>query len=142
MNTLAEITSTLVGTKYQLGQLSPDKGLDCFSLVYLYLEHKGYRLPKEYTGIRLDNYSQHFIDKPSYAKSVMESFISSVLEETHKPVAGDILLLNLRADKTIFLGIHAGNGMVVLCNEKYGVTVASLEYYRIRRAWKCQQQSQ
>lgn len=141
MNTFAEVASQFVGKPYKLGKAKV--GYDCFSLVYNYLRKRGIDLPTTFKDFTLTNYSAVFINNPDHAKEVMVEFMSTVLEETTNPVGGDILLLCLRGQPSAyFLAIDAGNGQALISTEEQGVTVISLEFYTIKRSWKCQQQSQ
>lgn len=132
---LAKITSRLIGTPYELGVM------DCFMQIVEYL--KAIEVAPdidEYQGITLKTYKDLFLQDFQKAKSIMvqlmDEYFTSI--EPKKAAPGDVALMKLRGNSSLpFLGIIAGNAIVIITTEDEGVTTYPLQYYKILRAWKC-----
>ena len=135
---LAKISSRFIGIPYELGKM------DCFMAVVRYLQEMG-RAPdiNEYQGITLETYAKVFLNDPERVKNIMVQLMDDYFSvvDSKKASPGDIALLKLRGSSTLpFLGIIAGNAIIIIATEQDGVTTYPLKHYKILRAWRCQGQ--
>jgi len=135
---LAKISSRFIGIPYELGRM------DCFMAVVRYLQEKGCAPNiNEYQGITLETYAEVFLNDPERAKNIMVQLMDDYFSviESKKAAPGDIALLKLRGNSAPpFLGIIAGNAIIIIATEQDGVTTYPLKHYKILRAWRCQRQ--
>ena len=130
---IADLTKNYIDKKYELGKV------DCFRLIYDYLEDK-IELPKEFNGLTLETYGGLFKENPEKAGLLMVAFLETYLNEIalSEITSGDIVVLNYNCGR-IFLGIVVANAKVLLVTIEKGVTVLPLKYYQIKRAFRCPQ---
>ena len=134
---LAKISAGYVGQEYDLGQM------DCFLLVYKYLQERGFCKQVKFKGWTLENYANRFVSDPEKAKEIMIEYVGIQLPSIHinRSVPGDILLLQLKKSNTApFLAIDGGNANFICATEDQGVTVLPMNFYTTLRAWTCQHQ--
>lgn len=128
---LATATAGLAGQPYELG------AMDCFRLIYAYLERRGVAMPQEFGGVTLATYPALFQADPGRAKALMVEFMDAVLPAIDPAMAGpgDVLLLQL-GPKPPFLAIEAGCGDVLAAAPECGAAKLPARPYRRVRGWR------
>lgn len=130
---LFDVTSKIVGRKYELGKC------DCFKVIADYV---GIPSTETYQGLSFENYADEFLKDPTVIEKAVQYLSERLTEIPHQlSVAGDILYMQYE-DRTPSFAIDAGNGKAVIVSEQRGVHTISKSHYKILRAYQCHKQSQ
>lgn len=131
---LSEITERLIARAYCGGSIDRSKGLDCFSLVYNYLQDRGVKVPRQYDGYDLQNYFKNWQINPVEAIRTALKFLGDYTDfvSPGREVAGDILFCMDDG----FFAIDAGNGYMLAMIENESQMTAK-NNYKIRMAFRC-----
>ena len=127
---MAELTSRLIGKKYNLGQH------DCLSVIIYFCDAWGITIPDEFEGYTRENYAELYNKDPEATKEVFIKFISALGKsiDPKRAAAGDFLITEYKKQKSIF--IHGGRGTGISAFTDKEIDVVSLKPYKILKAYR------
>jgi len=129
-------SNSVIGKPFELGKV------DCFRLVFDYLQECGLRLPEEYKGLAMPDYAHAYLQNREGLIQKAIAYMSEYLKELeiHQAFTGDILVVKLRWFEAlpISFGIDGGNGIIISVTEKMGVIPIEKKLYNIMRVFRCQ----
>ena len=138
-----KITDKYNGVKYKQGSWDIKEGLDCISMIVLFMKDmdkdvgglidgsEGF----EYNGNKLT--ATTFLDYLNSVDEINEAlklFIQDQCVKVERAVKGDILYFKYR--KEDMLGIYLGNGLIMCCFETYGVKKIKLRNFKITEIYR------
>jgi len=135
---LVDVTNKYIGAPYKLGGKSKREGFDCFGLsLYFARDELGVEFPQEtYEGYTLDSYPEIWENDPSKAKRFMIGVFNLLAKRipAEKAFVTDLLLMERGEDE--YVGIHAGNGLVLTSFTNLGVQLANLNGFKVKGAYR------
>lgn len=138
------LLSSFVGMEYKLGDVGCNTGTDCVGLIHEYvLRRTGIKLGLVHNKIDYSGYTAVY----NHDKEATMSRFKKVLDHVFpiripsEETIGDIVFSSIKvcsSTNTKAVGINAGNGMMLVVSEIYGVRVVPMSGYEIIRSYICQ----
>ena len=120
------ITKKYNNIEYKNGSWDIDKGLDCFTLIMLFMEDIGRDITKfkemtfKYEGKNITSFNYHELLGDSVERNkVFKSFILDNFTKTDKLEKGNIVLYNIKGSDVV--GIYMGSSLVLVAFEDVGI---------------------
>ncbi|MEW6670234.1 MAG: hypothetical protein AB1427_00940 [Thermodesulfobacteriota bacterium] len=129
---MAELTSKLVGSPYELGRC------DCLTTVLYFCEAWGVPLPEEFEGITRETYAAVYSKDPDAAQAAFGRFVAMLGTEVppERVLTGDFLILQARDGQKTGVAVCAGAGNAISAFAGKRVAVVSLRAYTIKKAYR------
>jgi len=138
-----EITEKYNAIKYKQGSWDIDEGLDCISMIVLFMKDIGKDVDDlidgskgfEYKGniLTATTFLDYVNDKVEINKA-LKLFIKQHCNKVDRMKKGDIVFFNYRKD--ILLGVYLGAGLVMCCFETYGIKKIKLRTFNIMEIYR------
>lgn len=142
-NNWYELTKRYNNVDYKAGSWDINEGLDCLSLIILFLEDMGFDVEKYKNGehtfkygdkeFNANNYAE-ILDNRKDATKALFSFIKSKFVKVDKTKKGDVVILSTSNDITV--GIYTGQQTVLTSVEGYGCKVIKIKNFDVLGAYR------
>jgi len=138
-----KITEKYNAIKYKQGSWDIDEGLDCISMIVLFMKDIGKSVDDWITGSKAFEYKGNHLtattfldylsDKNEITKA-LKSFLKYTCKKVDRMSKGDIVFFNYRKD--ILFGIYLGGGLVMCSFETYGIKKIKLRNFDIMEIYR------
>ena len=138
-----KITDKYNGVKYKQGSWDIKEGLDCISMIVLFMKDmdkdvgglidgsEGF----EYNGNKLTatTFLDYLKDKDEINKA-LKLFIQDQCVTVNRMIKGDIVFFKFKND--IAVGIYLGQGVVMCCFETYGIKKIKIRNFTVQEIYR------
>lgn len=133
---LGKVTGKYIGAPYKLGGRNRAEGFDCLSLMLALCKNFKVRIPSEFEGVTPENYVDLWNEDQEKAKEIFIRFVESLGEQipVYSAMAGDFLILKPKKGNDAFVGVHAGQDMVLSAWTDIGVKPINMRMIKIEKA--------
>ncbi len=138
-----KITEKYNNIKYKQGGWNPDEGLDCISMIVLFMNDIGKDVGGlidgsegfEYKGNHLTatTFLDYLDDKDEINKA-LKLFIQEQCSKVDRATKGDIVFFKYQKD--ILVGVYLGSGLVMCSFETYGIKKLKLRNFTVTEIYR------
>ena len=138
-----KITDKYNGVKYKQGSWDIKEGLDCISMIVLFMKDLGHNVDKLIAGTEGFRYknniltSKTFLDYVSSRDEISDAlklFIQEHCKKVNKLSKGDIVYFKYIKD--IVVGIYLGGGIAMCSFETYGIKKIKIRNFSVMEIYR------